>query len=318
MWLVRIITLVLIILPFVVPGGHPLILTLLFFPAIASAIAVAHQASDHEDEEDTDFVSPVFWQAARESGWVFIALTVITSLSPHMGLEDGFLGSLLILAPSAVYVLAGCHIGVLFIKEHMSREVEAFGAGAITTAYLVVCTSGLYYLLLSPYADMVWPMPVAVIMVAGLARIVARFIVGPVKIGTTWSISAVTVIIAGWTVLAFPLIHSMIQQKVSSQLLACEVNLENVGAALEMYSSDWSGQYPDQADMAGHLVPNYLKSMPICPTSKHGYAFEVGPDAPSNESRHEDYYFVFCQGNNHPDSPPDYPRYSIIEGLTVR
>ena len=123
--------------------------TLLFFPAIACAIGVAHQASDHEDEEETDFVAPVFWSALKEGSWVLVILTLLIGRSPHMGWEDGFLDSLSLLAPATVFALAGCYVGVLFTRETMTRQAEAFGAGALTTAYLVVATTGLYYLLYS-------------------------------------------------------------------------------------------------------------------------------------------------------------------------
>ena len=321
MWLVRVITLVLAILPFVVNGGQPLLLTLLFFPAIASAIGVAHQAADHEDEDDTDFVTPIFWRAAKESGWVLVVLAVLISRTPHMGVEDGFFGTLAILAPAAVFTLAGCHIGVLFIRDHMSREASAFGAGSITTAYLVVAGTGLYYLLYSPYADLVWPLPVAIILVAGVARIVARFSAGPVKIGSNWPLTAVSLGIVGWTILVFPLVHGVVQKKETSRLRVCERNLENISLALEMYAKDNEGQYPPNADeMADYLVPKYLKAMPTCPSSGQGYSFEVGEDAPSNEAGLKTYYFVYCKGLNHisADLPADYPRYSSDQGLTVR
>ena len=321
MWLVRFITVVLLLVPFLVQDGEPLMTALLFFPAIACSIAVAHQASDHEDEETTDFVTPVFWIALRESSWVLPALTLLIGRSPHMGWEDGFLDSLSLLAPSAVFALAGCHIGVLFTRESMSREAEAFGAAALTTAYLVVATTGLYYLLYSPIADRVWPMPFAIVLVAAVPRVLARFLAGPIKIGNTWPLTVVSAVMVGWTVLVFPLIHGVIQKKGTTHLSGCTGNLRRISTALEMYSVNWSGRFPPDPDnIGGYLVPNYLESMPICPSSERTYSFEIGPDTPSNELGNPNYYFIFCPGENHSraDCPADYPRYSSQEGLTLR
>lgn len=321
MWLVRFITLVLLILPFIVSGGQVLLAALLFFPAMVCAIAVAHQASDQEEDEETDVVSPVFWRALRESGWVFIVLAAVTSSSPHLGPEDGFLNSLGVLAPAAVLALAGCHVGVLFTRDQMSRQASAFGAGAFTTAYLVVAVTGLYYLLYSPYAELVWPLPVAFVLVAGLARIAARMVVGPVKIGSPLPLTIVSAVIAGWTVLVFPLVHNVVQKEDTERLKLCEVNLKNLALALELYAEDSSGNFPpDESSVAGALAPTYLQKMPICPSSGRGYRFELGPDAPSNEAGLEKYYIIICQGHNHAkaECPPNYPRYSIDQGLTVR
>ena len=321
MWLVRFVTLVLLVAPFLIHDGEPLMTTLLFFPAIACAIGVAHQASDHEDEEETDFVAPVFWSALKEGSWVLVILTLLIGRSPHMGWEDGFLDSLSLLAPATVFALAGCYVGVLFTRETMTRQAEAFGAGALTTAYLVVATTGLYYLLYSPYADRVWPMPFAIVLVAALARILARVLAGPIKIGSALPLTVVAVIMAGWTILVFPLIHGVIQKKGTTPLSSCTANLRSLSTAIEMYSVNWSGKFPpDPNNMEGYLVPNYLEAMPLCPSSEHPYTFEVGPDAPSNEAGHTDYYFIYCRGENHAraDCPADYPRYSSDEGLTLR
>jgi hypothetical protein len=44
-------------------------------------------------------------------------------------------------------------------------------------------------------------------------------------------------------------------------LTMCKANLKNVGTALEMYATDWDGNYPTTL---GLLTPNYLKTVPTC------------------------------------------------------
>lgn len=45
---------------------------------------------------------------------------------------------------------------------------------------------------------------------------------------------------------------------------ACISNVKNIGAALEMYSTDWSGSFPPTLS---NLTPNYLKTIPSCPAA---------------------------------------------------
>ncbi len=68
-----------------------------------------------------------------------------------------------------------------------------------------------------------------------------------------------------WLVLWFvpPLLVS--PQHKSGSLTACKSNLKNIGIALEMYSTDWSGSYPKSMTQ---LTPNYLKTIPKCPKAE--------------------------------------------------
>ena len=197
MWIVRIITFALCLLPFFVPDGKPLLVCLLFFPAIACSMGVAHAAAEHEDEEETDFVGPVFVRAAKESVWVLCLL--IALLYRANGAQGSLLDSLTVLVPSAVFALAGCHVGVLFTGENMSRQAEAFGAAALTTAYLVIAVTGLYLLLESHYASLGWPVPVCLMLVAGAARGLARFVAGPIRIGSGTPVALLTLAVGAWS-----------------------------------------------------------------------------------------------------------------------
>lgn len=51
------------------------------------------------------------------------------------------------------------------------------------------------------------------------------------------------------------------------QWTACRTNLKNLASALEMYSTDYSGQYPESLERL--LAGNYLKTLPTCPAAGH-------------------------------------------------
>lgn len=93
------------------------------------------------------------------------------------------------------------------------------------------------------------------------------------------------------------------------QLTACKSNLKNIGTALEMYSTDFGGHYPEKLSL---LTPNYLKTLPTCPkanrdTYSEGYISESEPDL----------YAVYCAGGSHTrvGIPYNYPAYDGLYGL---
>lgn len=100
--------------------------------------------------------------------------------------------------------------------------------------------------------------------------------------------------------------------------VSCKGNLKNIGTALEMYASDWGGNYPDGL---WRLTPNYLRSIPACPDAGYvTYRADFGPDAKLNPDRYEDYYYVECCGENHKSVSVtgNYPAYNGIQGLIER
>ena len=102
------------------------------------------------------------------------------------------------------------------------------------------------------------------------------------------------------------------------QLTACKSNLKNIGTALEMYSTDWDGNYPTSLTP---LTPNYLKTIPECPTAATTtYAVAFGKYAPYNPHGFEQYYYVECHGENHlaVSVTANFPAYNGIEGLIER
>ena len=105
-----------------------------------------------------------------------------------------------------------------------------------------------------------------------------------------------------------------------SLLTGCKSNLKNIGTALEMYSTDYSGHYPRNLAM---LTPNYLKTIPECPGvhgNSLGYFADFGPKAGYNSRGYRDYYIVECNGEGHPDEgvTRNYPQYDAISGLIER
>ena len=102
----------------------------------------------------------------------------------------------------------------------------------------------------------------------------------------------------------------------SAPVSTCKTNLVNLATALEMYSSDHQGKYPQNLNQ---LVPNYIRTLPECPGSL-GYFAEFGPGAAYNSDGYDDYYFLQCTGDAHRDSnlPRNYPQYDGIQGLIDR
>ena len=101
-------------------------------------------------------------------------------------------------------------------------------------------------------------------------------------------------------------------------MTACKSNLKNIGTALEMYSTDFAGDYPSGLSS---LTPKYLKAIPECPAAGSvTYKLTLGPNAPSNEHHFEDYYHVQCTGEHHGSVsvPSNYPQYDAVHGLIER
>ena len=63
-------------------------------------------------------------------------------------------------------------------------------------------------------------------------------------------------------VLASILIPNYVRLTARREYSACSSNLKNLATALEMYSADWNGHYPEKMSS---LVPNYFRTIPACP-----------------------------------------------------
>lgn len=87
----------------------------------------------------------------------------------------------------------------------------------------------------------------------------------------------------------------------SGDVTACRLNQETVAQALEVYKKD-HGRYPEQLES---LVPDYLKSVPPCPSA--------GKITYLEKSRlSADSFVIVCAGEHHPRLEKDQPQYSSI------
>ncbi len=112
----------------------------------------------------------------------------------------------------------------------------------------------------------------------------------------------IIVLIIG-SIIYFPAYTRGIQQ---NRLTQCKYNLRILGNVLEMYSSDNQGRYPHSLYQ---LTPDYLRSIPTCPSAKritYSYTYTEIPDC----------YTVWCNGSYHnPMTDPNFPEYDAVQGV---
>lgn len=129
------------------------------------------------------------------------------------------------------------------------------------------------------------------------------------------------IVIAIIAILAAILVPNFIRARAQGQLTACKSNLKNIGTAMEMYSTDWSGKYPDDGGIRAALTPNYLKTIPECPAAGSDvYDLTTDPANAYNTANFTDYYHAQCGTTFHQavSVPTDYPQYDGIQGLIER
>lgn len=110
----------------------------------------------------------------------------------------------------------------------------------------------------------------------------------------------------------------MTKAQAEGQFTACKSNIKNIGTALEMYATDYSGKYPPAEPGLDLLAPNYLRAIPSCPAAGEvTYSYAEGPDAELNGSGYQDYYEVRCVGSNHTmaGAEGDLPVYTGLVGI---
>jgi len=93
------------------------------------------------------------------------------------------------------------------------------------------------------------------------------------------------IVIAIIAILAAILVPNFLKARAQGQLAACESNLKNIATALEMYATDFSGDYPSLMSMlTSNLTPaggSYMKAIPKCPsvtTAPYLYTYITTPD----------------------------------------
>ena len=108
------------------------------------------------------------------------------------------------------------------------------------------------------------------------------------------------VLIGSALVLLVVLVVTGIQNRYRQRkLFECKTNLRDLATSMEMYSTDWNGHYPTNLEK---LTPKYIEKIPVCPSSQHGYKVILGPDAPGNAPKFEDYFYLCCEGLNHEEA----------------
>lgn len=96
------------------------------------------------------------------------------------------------------------------------------------------------------------------------------------------------------------------------QLSSCEKNLKNLGKALQAFSLDNEGKYPDTIE---ELKENYIESIPLCPACGKPYIYE--------KVDNELHFILKCgEENAHIEtgevSSGHYPVYTVSYGLLLK
>ena len=124
------------------------------------------------------------------------------------------------------------------------------------------------------------------------------------------------VILFGVMLVASIIIPSFVRTPDSARnLVLCEVNLNNIGMALEMYATEHEGKYPESL---GELSPDYLTEIPQCPSYFQGsYHLQIGPNNLGNVKKEDNYFLLSCVGSNHLEvlSYKDYPKFNRDAGV---
>jgi len=116
-------------------------------------------------------------------------------------------------------------------------------------------------------------------------------------------------------------VPNFLKARARGQLTACKSNLKNLATALEMYSSEHKGRYPERLDQ---LIPgNYLRQIPTCPSRSALWGRSLGPghDYTYEVTTRPDYFSMCCKGDHanayrgFEGDPHYYPRYDSKEGL---
>lgn len=96
-----------------------------------------------------------------------------------------------------------------------------------------------------------------------------------------------------------------------SKLIECEARMRIMGNALDLYSSDFNGQFPKSLDV---LSPKYLqqKDRTECPVSRFSYCYEVSEDRENCT--------LTCRGNAHKGlvGGENFPRFTSFAGFETR
>jgi len=122
-------------------------------------------------------------------------------------------------------------------------------------------------------------------------------------------------------ILAAIIVPNFIRARAQGQVTACKSNLKNIGTALEMWSTDNAGKFPESLNK---LAPSYLKRIPTCPscgddTYSQGFQSYNAPPKPG-QTYGDNAYTVVCTGKNHlgVGLSENFPQYTSTQGLISR
>ena len=121
-------------------------------------------------------------------------------------------------------------------------------------------------------------------------------------------------------VLFLMIVPNFLKARARGQLTACKSNLKNLATALEMYSSEHKGRYPERLDQ---LIPGkYLKQIPTWPSRTAVWGRKLAADHDYTYSVTQPDFFSMCCRGDHANAyrgfdadPHNFPRYNSQEGL---
>ena len=97
-----------------------------------------------------------------------------------------------------------------------------------------------------------------------------------------------------------------------AQATVCATNVRNMATALQVYSNDYDGLYPDDLNK---LSPKYVRILPTCP-SAGTVTYAAGYSTTSDSQS----FTLSCKGKNHElvGYGQDEPYYDLNTGLNPR
>ena len=276
------------------------------------------QAEEEEEFEYSDLVGPYFSRMVKEMFLVFLVGGLLAGAYGPSGF--GMVETLTVLSMVASYLLVmmlgSAYSGLLMAKTNPEKGRALGLIGGLVFGVLVeVVIAGFLW---SKHDENVLWMLLVVPTVVVFIRLAAKR-PHPERVGKSSLLAnALLCALALPLTVGFLAIMTMRGHRSGGSLTACKSNLKNIGTAMEMYSTDWSGKYPEDINM---LTPNYLKTIPECPTANEiTYTLQTGESAAYNDQGFKDYYFLQCEGENHTNVsvPANYPQYDGIQGLIER
>ncbi len=148
----------------------------------------------------------------------------------------------------------------------------------------------------------------------------------PKKKSPVWLIVIIvcgTFILIGGTcitgILAAIIVPGFLNVRAEAQIDACSSNMKNIATALEMYATDYEGNYPPSLnylteDLGSSWSP-YMKKLPVCPTCQKPYIYQ------NTSTEDEDSFLLTCGEINCHVSRGGvgdgyFPQYTPGQGLT--